>query len=275
MERDQGQLMDSGVVANLERPDAESQSEYPEWLRQLIVPGTSLGGARPKASYLAEDGSLWLAKFPASEDRRDVGLWEFLAHRLAIRSGVDRPPAARFRFSDRGHTFAAQRFDRQGSSRRLYASAMTLLQHADGDAGSYLEIAEAIEQVGVPREIRTDLAQLYRRILFSILVGNRDDHFRNHGFLRAPGGWRLSPAFDINPNPDKDEHSLCIDATDPRPLSQSLVATREYYRLNASQAAMIEGEVRKAVAGWRQEASALGVGAGEISVLQGVVDPDR
>ncbi len=263
------------VVARLDQPGVEDRSEYRQWLRQLIVPGTSLGGARPKATYTQQDGSIWMAKFPASEDRQDVGLWEFLTHRLATRAGIDMPVADRFRFSNRGHTFAVRRFDREGSSRRLYASAMSLLLRVDGDTGSYLEIAELIEQAGDPSGIRLDLAQLYRRILFSILVGNRDDHFRNHGFLRSPGGWRLSPAFDINPNPERSEHTLCIDETDPSPLSESLVATKDYYRLNSIQASTIESEVRAVVNTWEAEAKAIGVSGGEIAILRGVIDPAR
>lgn len=263
------------IVARLDHAGAEQAPEYREWLRLLVVPGTSLGGARPKASFTDEDGSTWIAKFPASDDRRDVGLLELLASRLATRAGIDMPPARRYRFSPRGHTFAVQRFDREGDSRRVYASAMTLLQRRDGDGGSYLDLVELIETVGDPASIRDDLAQLYRRIVFSILIGNRDDHLRNHGFLRTAGGWRLSPAFDINPNPDKDVHALAIDAADPRPVTAHLRATRDYYRLKSAQAEAIEIEVRDAVAGWRAVAVDLGVSSADLSMLGGVIDGGR
>jgi serine/threonine-protein kinase HipA len=263
------------IVARLELPDAEDRPEYRHWLRMLVLPGTSLGGARPKASFTDEDGAMWIAKFPAGDDRRDVGLLEFLVAELARRAAIELPPSRRYRFSARGHTFAVRRFDRRGATRRAYASSMTLLQRRDGEPASYLELAQAIESVGDPAFIRADLEQLYRRILFSILVGNRDDHLRNHGFLRAPGGWRLSPAFDINANPDKDIHALAIDAGDPRPDSAHLRATAAFYRLDARQSAAIETEVRDVVRDWRTLARDLGVNARDQALLASLVDADR
>ncbi len=264
-----------GVVARLEQDDAEQLPEYRQWLGMLVLPGTSLGGARPKASFTDEDGSMWIAKFPASDDRRDVGLLEFLVGELARRAGINVPPMRRYRFSTRGHTFAVQRFDRIHATRRVYASAMTLLQRRDGEGGSYLEFAELIETAGDPATIRADLEQLYRRILFSILVGNRDDHLRNHGFLRAPGGWRLSPAFDINPNADKNTHALAIDADDPRPISAHLRATSDYYRLKRARVQAIEEEVRGIVHTWMQLATELRVNATDLALLDIAIDSTR
>lgn len=263
------------VVAQLESPGAEERPEYRQWLRMLVLPGTSLGGARPKASFTDEDGSMWIAKFPAADDRRDVGLLEYLVAELARRAGIDMPPVRRYRFSPRGHTFAVKRFDRDGGSRRAYASAMTLLQRSDGEPASYLELAQAIEAVGDPATIRTDLEQLYRRALFSILVANRDDHLRNHGFLRAPAGWRLSPAFDINTNPDKDVHAIAIDASDPRPITEHLRATASFYRLNAQRADTVEREVRGAVGAWRGLALGFGTSAADLALLDATIDPER
>lgn len=263
------------IVARLDQKGAEQLPEYRQWLRMLVLPGTSLGGARPKASFTDEDGAMWLAKFPASDDRRDVGLLEFLAGELARRAGIGVPETRRYRFSPRGHTFAVQRFDRIDANRRVYASAMTLLQRQDGEGGSYLELAELIEAFGDPAGIREDLAQLYRRILFSILIGNRDDHLRNHGFLRSADGWRLSPAFDINPDPSKDLHALAIDASDARPISAHLRDVADFYRLKPDHAGAIDAEVRGAVRGWKQLADTLGVTTRDAALLGAVIDPDR
>jgi serine/threonine-protein kinase HipA len=263
------------IVAELEKAGAEDQPEYTAWLMQLTAPGTSLGGARPKASYIDTDGSMWLAKFPASDDRRDIGLWEYLAAELAGKCGVVMPDSRTLKFSNRGHTFAVERFDRVGESRRLYASAMTLSGKSEGDAASYLDIVEVIETQGEKGRIAADLEQLYRRILFSILIGNRDDHLRNHGFLRGRSGWMLSPAFDINPNPDKAEHALAIDEADPTPTSATLIASRDYYRMNLARARKIEDEIRGVVAGWKDEAARLGIARQEIAALDPVIVPGR
>ena len=263
------------MVAELDKPGAEDLPEYRAWLLQLTAPGTSLGGARPKASYLDVDGTTWLAKFPANDDRRDIGLWEFLTAGLAIRSGVRMPPSRLHEFSNRGHTFAVQRFDRLGASRRLYASAMTLAGRTEGEPASYLDIAEVIETQGDPGNIQEDLEQLYRRILFSILIGNRDDHLRNHGFLRAQNGWILSPAFDINPNPDKAEHAIAIDEADPAPTSATLIASRDYYRLTSKRVAEIDEEVRNVVATWKEEAKKLGIQRKEVESFEAVIVPGR
>lgn len=263
------------IVAELEKAGAEEQPEYRAWLLQLTAPGTSLGGARPKASYMDTDGSMWLAKFPASEDRRDIGLWESLAAGLAAKCGIVMPDSRTLEFSNRGHTFATQRFDRVGGSRRLYASAMTLTGKREGDAASYLDIVEAIETQGEKGKIAADLEQLFRRILFSILIGNRDDHLRNHGFLRGQSGWMLSPAFDINPNPDKAEHALAIDEADPTPTTATLIASRDYYRLGQAKVRQIENEIRGVVASWKAEAARLGIAGREIAALDPVIVPRR
>lgn len=263
------------IARALSRDDAERQPGYAKWLTQLVAPGTSLGGARPKATFTSEDGTLWLAKFPAHDDRRDVGAWQFLAWRLAHDANITLPDARLLRFGRGHHTFATRRFDRTDSSRRLYASATTLLMRDDGDTSSYPDLAQAIQTHGDPTCIADDLAQLYRRAVFSILIGNRDDHLRNHGFLRTPHGWRLAPAFDLNPNPDKREHTLAIDAHDPSPSVRNLHATHRYYRLSANGATAIEQEVRECVARWRAVAEVLKLGRLAQSQLAAIIDATR
>lgn len=152
---------------------------------------------------------------------------------------------------------------------------MTLAGRHEGESASYLDIVEAIETQGDTGRIATDLEQLYRRIFFSILIGNRDDHLRNHGFLRGRHGWRLSPAFDINPNPDKAEHALAIDEADPTPITATLTASRNYYRLSATRAGAIEAEIRGVVSGWRAEAAKLGIARQEIAAMEPVIVPGR
>ncbi|MCD9029535.1 type II toxin-antitoxin system HipA family toxin [Luteimonas sp. BDR2-5] len=243
-------------------------------IRQLIVPGGSLGGARPKASFVDERGELWLAKFPSTEDRHDVGLWEFVAWKLAIAAGIRMPEARLLPLSSRGHTFAVKRFDRIGASRRMYASAKTLLD-VDSNGASYLDLVAAVEGQGAGGTIADGLEQLFRRAVFNVLVGNRDDHLRNHGFLREPSGWVLSPAFDVNPNPDKDVHVLALDDADPTPDTRVLVAQHAFFRLDAGQAAHIVEEVRRALRPWAREAQASGANRQELSLLGAVIDPER
>lgn len=245
------------------------------WILQLIAPGASLGGARPKASFREVDGSLWLAKFPSREDRRDVGLWEYLAYQLSIIACIDMPEARVHQLSDRGHTFAVRRFDRTPTSRRHYVSAMTRLARDDSDGASYLDLVEAIETDGASTQIGAQLEQLFRRVLFNVLIGNRDDHLRNHGFLRQGNGWVLSPAFDVNPNPEKNEHVLTLDGDDGSPDSGLLLATRDFYRLTAARSAQIEQEVRDAVRGWATLAKRIGLRNSEIDLMHDVIDPDR
>lgn len=261
------------VAADMvERGDDE---QIAKWIKQLIAPGASLGGARPKASFRDVDGTLWLAKFPAREDRRDIGRWEYLTYQLSLAAGIDMPPARVLKLSNRGHTFAVQRFDRTPTSRRLYTSAMTRLARNESEGASYLDLVAAIESGGSSTRIDPQLEQLFRRVLFNILIGNRDDHLRNHGFLREGNGWTLSPAFDVNPNPDKGEHVLMIDGSDTSPDSNLLMATAEFYRLKPKAANQIERQVRSAVRGWEEQAKALRLRNDEIALMQDVIDPER
>jgi serine/threonine-protein kinase HipA len=261
------------IARALDEPGGEDRAEYAAWLQQLVAPGSSLGGGRPKATFTENDGTLWIAKFPGRQDRFDVGTWEFLAHQLAVRARITVPPARQMKLGSDHHTFAVRRFDREGHRRRLYASATTLLMRDDGDAASYLDIAQAIQDNGDPATIVSDLAELYRRVIFNVLVGNRDDHLRNHGFLRGPGGWRLSPAFDVNPNPDHDQHALALDESSAMPSVDAVRRTRDLYRLSPTAASRIEKQVRKAFEGWQALADSIGIHRREIQRLEAIIDP--
>jgi len=264
-----------GVAAKIEEGKTEFTADEERWIAQLFIQGSPLGGARPKASFRDTDGSLWLAKFPSNGDTEDVGLWELIVRQIAWTAGVAMPDARAIRFSDRGHTFAVKRFDRTPAARRCYASAFNLLGATESEGRSYVEIAELIADVGATSRIDEQLEQLFRRVVFGILVGNRDDHLRNHGFLRAADGWELSPAFDINPNPAKQVHVLNIDEADPRPTIESAMETTEFYRLKRSRAEQIISDVRVAVSRWQDVAKSLGAKRSEIAAMTAAFDHNR
>lgn len=263
------------IADQVERGEAGDNEETTRWIKQLVVPGASLGGARPKSSFRDPSGQLWLAKFPSSDDRHDVGLWEYLTYQLSLAAGIDMPEARLMSLSKRGHTYAVKRFDRTPASRRTFSSAMTRLDATESEGHGYLDLVHVIETEGTPGRIASDLEQLFRRVLFNILIGNRDDHLRNHGFLRMGEGWQLSPAFDVNPNPDKDHHVLAIDEHDPSPNSDRLIATTDYYRLTKQAAAAVVDQVRAAVRDWPVRARLLGARPGDIALMQGVIDDAR
>lgn len=186
------------------------------WLEMLLAPGSSLGGARPKATIKAPDDSLWIAKFPSKQDEYDSGAWEMVIHELARECRLNVPEAKLERFSDTGSTFLVKRFDRHGNQRIHFSSALALLGKKDGSSSdsSYLEIVEFITAYGASP--KTDLRELWRRIVFSMAVSNTDDHLRNHGFLLTSKGWRLSPMFDVNPVPEGNMLSLNVTLDDSR-----------------------------------------------------------
>ncbi|MHB1488810.1 MAG: type II toxin-antitoxin system HipA family toxin, partial [Acidimicrobiales bacterium] len=250
--------------------EASTDSDDPatdQWLRLLLAPGASLGGARPKATVVDTEGHLWIAKFPSVRDRYDVGAWALVVHRLAKRSGLRVPPAEARIFGGDEHTFMTQRFDRAVSGTRIhFASAMTLTGHTDGDdatsGASYLEIAEIIMSQGAaPRE---DLLELWSRILFNVMVSNTDDHLRNHGFLLTPdAGWRLSPAFDMNPVPGSTGLCLNISESD-NALDLDLVrSVAPYFRISDTQATATIDRIAKQVRGWRDIADSVGLSRSE------------
>ncbi|MFN0063233.1 MAG: type II toxin-antitoxin system HipA family toxin [Myxococcaceae bacterium] len=257
------------VSQKIEEPGADESPEMERWLTTLIAPGTSLGGARPKASFAETDGSLWIGKFPAREDRYDVGAWELVVHQLAKEAKVDVPRARLEKLTDRYSTFCVARFDRSGNHRRMFASAMTLLERRDGDSGaSYLALAEVIANHGASGHIEEDLAQLFRRVVFNVLVSNRDDHLRNHGFLRTPSGWRLAPAYDMNPNPDKQEHALTLDDASAEPRIDTVLETAELYRLTSTEAEKIVSQVRTVVSRWKAKAKSIGLPRAELQRME-------
>jgi serine/threonine-protein kinase HipA len=227
-----------------------------KWLQILLAPGSSLGGARPKAGVKNTDGSLWIAKFPSKEDEIDTGAWEMVVNELAQKAGINVAQSTAKKFHSRQHTFLTKRFDRSSNGRRLhFASAMTLLGYTDfQDGASYLELAEFIIRKGA--KINSDLEELFRRIVLSICVKNTDDHLRNHGFLLTKDGWALSPAYDINPNPKGVDLKLNISAND-NSLNLDLAAeVAPFFRLTGSQAAPIIKNIANIVSsGWQKIAT--------------------
>jgi len=240
-----------------------------KWLAVLMAPGASLGGARPKANFTNNDGSLWIGKFPARDDERDVGAWEYVVHALAVKASVNVPPANLLQLNNNFHTFCTQRFDRVGGTRRFYASAMTLLRKEHSEGTSYLELARFIRSQGDAEHVEADLAQLFRRIIFNVAVGNRDDHLRNHGLLLGKTGWRLAPAFDLNPNIDKAEHVLNLDDGDNRPSLETVLNTAEFYGLTNDSAKNILEEVASAVDQWERIARKVHIAAADIDLTAG------
>jgi serine/threonine-protein kinase HipA len=236
------------------------------WLAVLVAPGASLGGARPKANFTDLDGSLWIAKFPARDDDRDVGAWEFVIHDLAERAGIEVPPARRLSFGKDFHTYCVQRFDRRAGRRCFYASAMAMLRKDHSEGTSYLELAEFLQHRGAKDFIAADLEQLFRRVAFNVAVGNRDDHLRNHGFLLTPTGWRLAPAFDLNPNLDKAEHVLNLDESDHRPGIATVINTSEWYQLSKDRAVQIVRQILETTRGWRKAAEQAGIARADVEV---------
>ena len=245
-----------GSSRRFEEDDADESA-----LAVLLRPGTSLGGARPKASVTAPDGSLWIAKFPSKEDDFDTGAWEYLVHILAEESGICVPEAQAQKFSRAGTTFLCRRFDRDGSRRVPFASAMTMLgcedRQEDGN-GTYIDIAGFLMQHGAKPD--ADLPELWRRMAFSLLVSNTDDHLRNHGFIAENGRWRLSPAYDLNANLKRPQSlSLELDAGVPIEGIDVLVEAAEYFRLGKKDANAQLERIRSAVAKWRNVAARLGI----------------
>tara|TARA_R110002049_G_scaffold993_1_gene7045 strand:- start:151 stop:1413 length:1263 start_codon:yes stop_codon:yes gene_type:complete len=255
----------------LEKEDAPDNPEYLKWLNMLMVPGSSLGGARPKANIQDIDGSLWIAKFPSQNDRQDMGAWEMLAYRLAIQSGIEMAPSRIQKFSHHQHTFLTQRFDRKIDGTRIhFASAMTLLGYTDGtdyqDGVSYLELLEFLMQNGA--DVDNDLKKLWKRIAFNVCISNTDDHLRNHGFLLTDSGWMLSPAYDINPTPNGAGLKLNISEND-NALDLDLVREiAPYFRLKEKEANAIINTVHQNVGKWQQIAMNLGIPRNEMELMK-------
>ena len=230
-----------------------------EWLKVLVAPGSSLGGARPKANVTDEKNHLWIAKFPSADDDYDVALWEKILHGMANDCGIDVPESDVLKLGDKYHTFMVKRFDRVENGRIFYASAMTMLNHVDTEDASYLELAEFISTLGDPDRIEQDLRELFTRVVFNVMTANRDDHLRNHGFIRRPSGWHLSPAFDMNPSVKKEEHVLALDTHTRQPDMDVVIETAGLYRLNEEQARGIIQNVGSVIGTWHDRARKMGI----------------
>jgi serine/threonine-protein kinase HipA len=252
-----------------ERGEQLTPQEEDEEIALLVAPGSSLGGARPKANFRAEDGRLWIAKFPSRSDSWDVGAWEFVLNRMAREAHISVPESGLLELAEGHRTFTAQRFDRTVAGRRLYASAMTLVGKSDNEPATYPEIAEAIAQYGSGDRdaIDEDLQQLFRRAVFNVITAHRDDHLRNHGFLGTPRGWRLAPAFDLNPLPNKRDHATALDDGSYTPDLDLVLQTSGYYRIKRPQAEAIITEVREAVSPWRRVAAQVGIHRDETELM--------
>ena len=217
--------------------DGDDKGDETRWIDDLLRPGSSLGGARPKANVTAPDGSLWIAKFPSVKDEWDVGAKEYATSILARKAGLNVPETKAVKLSKAGTTFFSRRFDREGKKRIHYASAMTMLGAVYGEHDhSYLEIAEFLAANSANPD--ADLRELWSRMAFSQLVHNTDDHLRNHGFLLTKKGWRLSPMFDVNPNPYGGEGALDMG---------DLLEDAPYYRLTRAEAEKRFAELKAVV----------------------------
>ncbi len=216
----------------------KDESENNKWVNQLIKPGSSLGGARPKANVVDTKGQLWIAKFPSKNDENDIGAWEKVAHDLAEMCDLTVPESKLEKFSKLGSTFLVKRFDRLTDKRIHFASAMTLLGKKDGasaiDGTSYIEIASFIKTYG--SNPQKDLLELWKRIVFNMAVSNIDDHLRNHAFILTKSGWSLSPLFDVNPVPYGTELSLNVNDTDNRIDINLAIDSAQYFGISKDRA---------------------------------------
>lgn len=247
----------------------DDNKEIQKWLSVLMAPGSSLGGARPKANILDENKELWIAKFPSKNDTIDKGAWEMLAYELALKAGINMAPSKIEKIAGKYNTFFTKRFDREKEQRIHFASAMTMTSNSEDtirdNMPSYLDIADFIQNYGV--NINENLQQLWRRIIFNIAISNTDDHLRNHGFILTNEGWILSPAYDINPSIDKDGLALNIDTNNNELDFNLAISVGEYFRLDNSQMDKIINEVIEAVSSWKVIAQKIGISRSEQELM--------
>ncbi|MBE7476009.1 MAG: HipA domain-containing protein [Ignavibacteriales bacterium] len=251
--------------------DEGTDSEHLRWLNMLIAPGSSLGGARPKASIYDSAGNLWIAKFPSVNDTKDIGGWEMVVYNLAAKCGINITEAKVEKFSNHHHhTFLVKRFDRIKKERIHFTSAMTMLGYTDDNdshaGASYLEIADFIIKYGA--RVNEDLRELWKRIVFSICVSNTDDHLRNHGFILSEKGWMISPAFDINPDETGTGLSLNISGNDNSLSFELALEAAEYFRLDIDEAEKIADEIKSNVSSWKAVAEKYGISEREQSSIE-------
>ena len=261
-----GELQDAvNLLENEDKSDA-----IKKWLAVLIAPGSSLGGARPKANILDASKNIWIAKFPSKTDVVDKAAWEFLAYQLAIASGIEMAESKIEKLRGQYHTFLTKRFDRENGARIHFASAMTMTGNSENiiknGAPSYLEIVEFIENFGA--NVTWNLHQLWRRIAFNIAISNTDDHLRNHGFILTEKGWILSPAYDLNPSTDKDGLSLNIDMDNNALDFELAKSVGEFFRLSEEEMDAILREVLSVVKDWRSIAKRIGISRMEQSLME-------
>ncbi|MCC5926964.1 MAG: HipA domain-containing protein [Bacteroidetes bacterium] len=257
------------VGADLVESDEGSEAVR-KWLQILLAPGSSLGGARPKSSVMDENDELWIAKFPSREDTTDKGAWEYIAWELAKLAGIRVPEARVEQVAGKYHTFFSKRFDRSGKERIHFASAMTMTGHLETGirdyTPSYLELAEFIQYNGASPD--EDLHELWRRIVFNIATSNTDDHLRNHGFVITEEGWRLSPAYDMNPSIDKAGLALNIDL-ELNALDYDLArSVGEYFNLEGKEMDTIIDEVKEAVSKWDDLALKIGIPSAQRRLME-------
>lgn len=256
-------------IAELVESGKESK-ELNKWLKILMAPGSSLGGARPKANITDKKGDLWIAKFPSRNDTMDKAKWEYLAYTLALQAGINMSPSRIEKVAGTQHTFFTKRFDRQNGERVHFASAMTMTGNNEDtirdNPASYLDLALFIQNHA--GNIKEDLAELWRRIVFNIAISNTDDHLRNHGFVINNGAWRLSPAFDINPSIDKEALALNIDEKSGDLEFDLALSVIEYFRLHRKEAESILSKIRNVVSTWEKTAKKMGIGRVEIELMR-------
>lgn len=260
------------VLASQEVEKSEENDVLPEkkWIAQLIQPGTSLGGARPKAGVLDDSGNLCIAKFPSRKDDYDTGLWEHFSHLLARKAGIYAAQTKVLGGLGKYHTLLSKRFDRTDEGKRIhFASSMSLIGLRDGDNAQggygYLNIVDFILQSCC--DVEKNLQELYRRVAFNICIGNSDDHFRNHGFLLTPRGWTLSPAYDMNPTLNEYQ-SLLINESSNKADIRTLLESCESYMIKKEVAENIIRQVQAAVAGWENLAVLLQIPAREVTMFK-------
>lgn len=255
------------AAANLEKDD---NSPIREWLNILLAPGSSLGGARPKANILVNNKDLWIAKFPSNNDIIDKAAWEFLTYRLARNAGIEMAPSKIEKISGKHHTFFTKRFDRIGKDRIHFSSAMTMTGYNEDilrtETASYLNLVEFILDNGT--NVNDNLQQLWRRIVFNIVVSNTDDHLRNHGFILDKKGWKLSPAYDLNPSIDKNHLSLNINEEENALDLELAKQVGEYFRLTPSTMDLIIEEVINSISNWQDIAQEIGISRSECELMK-------
>ncbi|MCO6175874.1 type II toxin-antitoxin system HipA family toxin [Flavobacterium sp. NRK F10] len=248
----------------------ENNEEAKKWLAILMAPGSSLGGARPKANILDENKELWIAKFPSKNDTIDKAAWEYLAYILATKAGINMAPCRIEKIAGNYNTFFTKRFDREKEERIHFASAMTMTGNNEDtirdNTASYLDLAEFVSNYGV--NVEENLHQLWRRIIFNIAISNTDDHLRNHGFILTDEGWILSPAYDLNPSIDKDGLALNIDTNNNALDFELAKEVGEYFRLDVEKMNIIINEVLESVSQWKEIAKEIGIPRSEQELME-------